>query len=192
MHLTGQSHSALRVLPHLPDLHSYVGPCVHLGPLHMALRHVANLRKWIGANLHGLITLLFYKVINESDFNLRAACGGAEGLAGISCEGKSDDSPALGPAALTAEGCGFTQYNPLNELHYTGLSMNHPPPPSTHPPTHHCHGLAGRHNPQSPPPAPCLHCCTLHFLILLHTVNHRPPPSSMSSSRHAPCKPHCR
>lgn len=55
----------------------------------MAVRHVANLRKLIRANLHGLITLLFYKVINESDSRLRAACGGAEGLPGISCEGKS-------------------------------------------------------------------------------------------------------
>lgn len=101
-------------------------------------------------------------------------------MAGISCEGKSDDSPALGPAALTAEGCGFTLYNPLNELHYTGLSRS--PPPTA------AHGLAGRHNPKSPPPAPCLNCCTLHFLILLHTANHPllppcfPPPHTLPAS----------
>lgn len=89
------------------------------------------------------------------------------------------DSAVSGAAALTAEGCGFTQHNPLNELHYTGLCKS--PPPTA------AHGLGGCHNPRSPPPTLCLHCCTLHFLILLHTANHplsppapapppRPPP----------------
>lgn len=59
--------------------------------------HVANLRKWTGANLHGLIALLFYRVINESDSRLRAACRGVEGFPGISCQGKSVWLPCTGP-----------------------------------------------------------------------------------------------
>lgn len=86
---------------------TYVHPCDQpLAPV--ANVHVANLRKWIRANLHGLITLLFYKVINESDSRLRAAWRGVEGFPGISCQGKSVWLPCTGPTALTAEGCGIT------------------------------------------------------------------------------------
>lgn len=103
-HIIPQEHSNTYVIP--THMHVHV---LQQALMRRDYRTVANLRKWIRANLHGLITLLFYKVINEPSSRLRAAWGGAEGLAGwINSMANLYESPALGPAVRTEEGCGFT------------------------------------------------------------------------------------